>query len=513
MESFVTDNISSLQAHLSKLTGLSLSLHSGKGETVLPPVNENSLLKAIRASSVGGLEYSDFMQKSISGASRRSDVSVFKGPGDQYYFFIPLCINNTIYVISGGGVYLAVEDFDKFYRRKGRLYGLPAYQPEYWHPEIVVKELSGLHYAARYICSIFSLVAEGTYQCSVHEKRYKVMKIIMRLMSDMKMDEHADSVFDVITDIIMFMFNTESISILIRNSDVFNPIRSAGRLKEYLKTTTLRTTGILSEMVEKQSPFSTESAMDILQMGLSDEVLSLHSFPIISDGCVAGLLNIINSPLAKEDAEIILEICGIAGFVLRITKMQSTYQRHINDVDVLSMAAERITPVRDPEELYDAILETSVRLAEAEKGSLMLLDDADSCLTIKSAKGINRNLLGEIKIRVGEGISGRVFRDGVPLLMENIGHDARGYGERKNKYRTGSFMSIPLRIGETTIGVLNITDKITGEIFSEEDMLLLRSFASYASIALERSNYYSLAGHLRDNEETDVDSIGFLLLF
>ncbi len=215
------------------------------------------------------------------------------------------------------------------------------------------------------------------------------------------------------------------------------------------------------------------------------------------------ILNIINSPVTKEDAEIILEICGIAGFVLRITKMQSTYQRHINDVDVLSMAAERITPVREPEELYDAILETSVRLAEAERGSLMLLDDADSCLTIKSAKGINRNLLGEIKIRVGEGISGRVFRDGVPLLMENIGRDARGYGERKNKYRTDSFMSIPLRIGETTIGVLNITDKITGEIFSEEDMLLLRSFASYASIALERSNYYSLAGHLRELSITD----------
>ena len=497
------ENISFLQAHLSKLTGLSLSLYSGKGETVLPPVNENGILKAIRASSVGGPEYIDFMQTSINRASHRSEVSVFKGPGDQYYFFMPLFINKTIHVISGGGVYLTVEDFDKFYRRKGRLYRLPADQPEYWHPEIVVKELSELHSAARYICSIFSLVAEGDYQCSVHEKRYKVMKIIMRLMSDMKMDEHADSIFDVLTDIIVFMFNAESISILIKNNNVFSPIRAAGRLKEYLKDTTLRTTGVLSELIERQSPFYTESAMDILQMGLNDEVLSLYSFPIISDGCVSGILNIVNSPVAKEDAEIILEICGIAGFILRITKMQDTYQRHMKDVDVLSMAAERITPVREPEKLYEAILETSVRLAEAERGSLMLLDDADSCLTIKAAKGINRNLLGEIKIRVGEGISGKVFRDGMPLLMENIGHDARGYGERKTKYRTDSFVSIPLKIGETTIGVLNITDKITGEIFSQDDMLLLRSFASYASIALERSNYYSLAGRLRELSITD----------
>ena len=51
--------------------------------------------------------------------------------------------------------------------------------------------------------------------------------------------------------------------------------------------------------------------------------------------------------------------------------------------------------------------------------------------------------------------------------------------------------------------MLNITDKITGEIFSEDDMLLLRSFASYATIALELSNYYTLAGHLRELSITD----------
>jgi len=500
---FFADNIASLQAHLARLTGLSLALYSREGEIVLPPINENGVLKAVTSSSIGGHEYADFMRKSVIRSGHRSDASIFKGPGDQYCFFIPFCFNGTIYVIAGGGVYLSVEDFDKFYVKKGPLYGFPSDEPSYWHPEIVVKDLSQLQYAARYICSIFSLVAEGAYERGVHEKRYKVMKIIMKLMSDMKMEEHAESVFDVLADIVMFMFNADSLSILIRNDRIFNPIRAAGRLKEYLKVTPLRTTGILSELVEKKSPFSTESAMEILQIGLSDEVVSLHAFPIISDGCIAGILNIINSPVTREDAEIILEICGIAGFVLRITRMQSTYQRHINDVDVLGMAAESITPVREPEKLYDAIVDTSVRLAEAERGSLMLIDDSDSCLTIKAAKGINRNLLGEIKIRVGEGVSGKVFREGVPLLMENIADDTRGYGERKGKYRTGSFLSIPLRIGAATIGVLNITDKITGDVFSEEDMLLLRSFASYASIALERSNYYSLAGHLRELSITD----------
>ncbi len=504
MELFNFDNISSLQAHLSKLTGLYLSLYGKKGNIILPPVNENNILKAVRASELGGTEYNDFMRKSIDKAVHRSDVSVFKGPGDQHYFFIPLCVNDKFFVISGGGVYLTAGDFDKFYGRKGHLYGLPAGRPESRHHEIAVKELSYLHYAARYIRSIFSLVEKGAYQSSVHEKRYKVMKIIMSLISDIKIDKQADTVFDVLIDILLFLFNAESISILVKNNNVFTPLRTGGRLKEYLKGTVLRTTGVLSEVIERRSPFYTESAMDILQMGLNDDVLSLYSFPIISDDRVAGILNLVNSPVTKEDAEIISEICRVAGFILRVMDMQDTCHRHMKDIDVLGAAAEHITPVRDPEQLYEAILETSVRIAEAERGSLMLMDGNDSsCLTIKAAKGINRRLLGEIKINSGEGIAGRVFKDGVPVLVKDIEHNEWGNGERNPKYRTGSFISIPLKIGEKTIGVLNITDKITGEIFSEDDMHLLRSFASYASIALERSNYYSLAGHLRELSITD----------
>lgn len=504
MELFDFDNISSLQAHLSKLTGLYLSLYGKKGNIILPPVNENSVLKAVRASSTGGAEYDDFMRKSLNKAVHRCDVSVFKGPGDQHYFFIPLCVNDKFFVISGGGVYLTAGDFYKFYGRKGHLYGLPADRPESRHPEIAVKGLSELHYAARYIRSIFSLVAKGAYQCSIHRKKYKVMKIIMSLISDIKIDKQADTVFDVLIDILLFLFNAESISILVRKYNVFTPLRTGGRLKEYLKGTVLRTTGVLSEVIERQSPFCTESAMDILQTGLNDDVLSLYSFPIISDGRVAGILNIINSPVTKEDEEIILEICNVAGFILRIIEMQDSYHRYMKDIDMLGTAAARITPVREPEQLYEAILETSVRLAEAERGSLMLMEGGDSaCLTIKAAKGINRRLLGEIRIISGEGIAGKVFKDGVPVLVEDIEHNEWGKGERNPKYRTGSFVSIPLKIGEKTIGVLNITDKITGEIFSEDDMLLLRSFAAYASIALELSNYCSLAGHLRELSITD----------
>jgi diguanylate cyclase (GGDEF)-like protein len=133
----------------------------------------------------------------------------------------------------------------------------------------------------------------------------------------------------------------------------------------------------------------------------------------------------------------------------------------------------------------------------------MIVDDDTSCLTVKAAKGIHKMLQSEIKIKAGEGISGWVFREGMPLIVDDIEKHEWGSPVKRSKYRTGSFMSIPLKLGEKTIGVLNISDKITGAVFSEQDMVLLRSFASFASIALERSSYYSLAGHLKELSITD----------
>jgi diguanylate cyclase (GGDEF)-like protein len=64
-------------------------------------------------------------------------------------------------------------------------------------------------------------------------------------------------------------------------------------------------------------------------------------------------------------------------------------------------------------------------------------------------------------------------------------------------------MSIPLKIGDETIGVLNIADKAGGEVFSEADAEFIRYFASYASIAIKGAHYYSMSEEMRTLSITD----------
>ncbi|MBI1910995.1 MAG: diguanylate cyclase [Deltaproteobacteria bacterium] len=168
----------------------------------------------------------------------------------------------------------------------------------------------------------------------------------------------------------------------------------------------------------------------------------------------------------------------------------------------LEQVYRSIAPVLDREELYETILAKSSELVEAERGSLMILDNKNNFLSVKAAKGIDKSIVDSLRVRVGEGISGSIAAKGLPVIVKNIEDEVPS--RRSNpRYRTKSFISIPLKIDTRVIGVINVSDKLTGEVFSEEDLHLLLSFANYASIALERGAYYSMSEELKMLSMTD----------
>jgi len=161
-----------------------------------------------------------------------------------------------------------------------------------------------------------------------------------------------------------------------------------------------------------------------------------------------------------------------------------------------------IASVLDREALYETILEKSSELVEAERGSLMILDNKNNVLSVKASRGIEREVTERLRVKIGEGISGSIAARGLPVMVRNIEAEVP---PRKNgpAYKTKSFISIPIKLENKVIGVINVSDKLSGGPFSEEDLYLLLSFANYASIALERGAYYSMSEELKTISMTD----------
>ncbi|CAG0929397.1 Phytochrome-like protein cph2 [Rhodocyclaceae bacterium] len=155
------------------------------------------------------------------------------------------------------------------------------------------------------------------------------------------------------------------------------------------------------------------------------------------------------------------------------------------------------------EELNERILTMAADLVDASCGSLMFIDENGETLKIESALGMNMQLAQSMVVQVGSGIAGKVAASGHPLLVNDIEKDKRIGIPNRPRFKTKSFVSIPIKLRESIAGVLNLSDKRNQGIFTEADLNLLTIFADHASIMIERALSIERADFLEQLSITD----------
>ncbi len=167
-------------------------------------------------------------------------------------------------------------------------------------------------------------------------------------------------------------------------------------------------------------------------------------------------------------------------------------QFHTMDVDNLIMMLSGIhefgltaTGLGSKDELSQAVVDTACTLVHSDLASLMLINP-DSELYIVSAKGISPEIMSKTKIKVGEGIAGRVVSTGKFIFVENIETDIRFLRPNDTeRYISKSFISVPLRVKNKVIGVLNINSPKAKKQFDDRDVKLLTILADQAAMTLD----------------------------
>ena len=139
----------------------------------------------------------------------------------------------------------------------------------------------------------------------------------------------------------------------------------------------------------------------------------------------------------------------------------------------------------------------------------MLLEKETDALLLEASKGEYNAASWHVRIPKGVGIAGRVALLGEPILVENVEQDPRTLKKNEAKYKTSSFVCVPLKIDQRVVGVMNFTDKSSGEIFDDVDLRLAQAFASHAAVVLDRKHIYEQAEILKRQAITD-DLTGLL---
>jgi signal transduction histidine kinase len=158
----------------------------------------------------------------------------------------------------------------------------------------------------------------------------------------------------------------------------------------------------------------------------------------------------------------------------------------------LLRANELITGHLDLVDVLRHIVEAACSLAHARYGALGVIG-SDGSLEQFIHVGIDEELAAKIgDLPHGKGLLGALITDPQPIRLEQIDSDPRSVGFPPHHPPMGSFLGVPVRVGDSVFGNLYLTGSERGS-FSADDEELVRSLAETAGTAISNARLYAEA--------------------
>lgn len=167
--------------------------------------------------------------------------------------------------------------------------------------------------------------------------------------------------------------------------------------------------------------------------------------------------------------------------------LTETAAEQLDQLRFLHRVARLATTANTWDELLETVVDETRDALRASVSSLYLLDRDDENLTLAATNGLDRFQIGRAKVPNGQGVTGRVAATREPLVIDDVGSDARFLWVRGIDQRRfiASMLSVPLVWNGRTVGVLNVQTEKTRS-FSSSDVAHLGAIADLLAGIVEK---------------------------
>lgn len=162
-----------------------------------------------------------------------------------------------------------------------------------------------------------------------------------------------------------------------------------------------------------------------------------------------------------------------------LLKMSRAYRR----LDAMYQITRLIASDFDLNSRLAKVLDKAIEVMEAERGFVMLRDEARNTLQVSVAREMGQDLQASSP---SMGIAGKAALDGEPVLMADAGSNNE-FGGRDSiiRQRILSAMAVPLKVEDRILGSIYVDTRAATVKFNEEDLELFASLASQSALAIE----------------------------
>lgn len=202
------------------------------------------------------------------------------------------------------------------------------------------------------------------------------------------------------------------------------------------------------------------------------------------------------------------DVSALQRQIEQLTQKLSEAEATINDLNKKSQGSaraasevEEIAPISELDSTLRRLVQRIAMILQADKVLMMFYDrEAGELMGIPPAFGIDEDILGMVRMRATQGVSGEVFREGRPTIFHDAVEDERTVGDPFAILHVQNGVTVPLVIEKrdeenrvidrTTIGVLHAFNKRHGEDFNDEDVRLLERMAKSAASIISNLRLY-----------------------
>jgi sigma-B regulation protein RsbU (phosphoserine phosphatase) len=230
---------------------------------------------------------------------------------------------------------------------------------------------------------------------------------------------------------------------------------------------------------------------------------NILAVPMKVQNKIIGVLQVVNSlgRAAYSDSDLKLlgsmaEQAGIAvhnrGLINNLQKANVQLERKIRELTAINKVSRFISRNLDYniQEILAKIIRILSETLAVERVSVFLHDEEQDVLRVVNAMGIRSEHFTEIAQPVSGKILGHVFRTGNSVLVEDLGQHPEFGRFKRFRYKTRSFVSVPLRIKNKIVGVLNLSDKADGQPFRRDDLEIIETISIQIGESYENALFY-----------------------
>lgn len=226
-----------------------------------------------------------------------------------------------------------------------------------------------------------------------------------------------------------------------------------------------------------------------------DEESNLLVIPLVAVdktiGVFIGQVKPETDTMRKDDIDFLSLVSSSVSASIEHSVLYESMNKKIKELNILCQASREMGSAMGIYNILVLVLELTNKVIESEYSIIFFLDKENNSLDIKASRGLDKDSLGKINLKIGEDVSGWVAQRGQPMLVSDYKNDIR-FNKFKDchPFEIRNVLSVPLLGKRDIFGVLTLYNRKGSGEFSNENFHILNAIAGQVGTSIEVANLY-----------------------